>query len=177
DFEDGEAQDFTAVSGTWAVENAQYHTTPEKGSNAISVINLGQALPENVEFGATINSLKSGGYWTNSFVVFDYHNENDFKFAGNFIGNKIWTIGEYKNGSVSRLVEKQGSIAANTDYALTLLMDENNLATLKIGGVQMATYQFGDDITEGKLGLGTFKAKARYDDVYLKEIDDAMGEL
>ena len=177
DFDDGEAQDFTAVSGAWTVENAQYHTTPEKGSNAISVINLGEALPENVEFGATINSLKSGGYWTNSMVVFDYHNENDFKFAGTFVGNKIWTIGEYKNGGFSRLVETRASIAANTDYALTLLLDENNLATLKIGGEQMATYQFGDDITEGKLGLGTFNAKARYDDVYLKEIDDAMGEL
>ena len=75
------------------------------------------------------------------------------------------------------MVETRASIAANTDYALTLLLDENNLATLKIGGEQMATYQFGDDITEGKLGLGTFNAKARYDDVYLKEIDDAMGEL
>ena len=177
DFNDGEAQDFTAVSGVWAVENAQYHTSPNKGTNGIAVINLGEALPENVEFGATINALKASGYWTNSMIVFDYHTENDFKFAGTFIGNKIWTIGEYKNGSFSRLVETRASIAANTDYALTLLLDENNLATLKVGDEQMATYQFGDDITEGKLGLGTFNAKARYDDVYLKEIDDALGEL
>ena len=177
DFEDGEAQDFTAISGTWAVENSQYNATPQLGTNAISVINVGEALPENIEFGATVHALKGSGYWTNTMVFFDYHTADDFKFAGTFAGSQSWTIGEYSNGNIVQRTSIRDSIAANTDYALTLLLDENNLATLKIGGEQMATYQFGDDITEGKLGLGTFNAKARYDDVYLKEIDDAMGEF
>jgi hypothetical protein len=173
-FNDGAADDFAAVAGTWEVVDSQYRLNAQ-GADGISVLTLAEDVPENFEIGVTMNVAGVSGFAKNAFVVFDYISEDDFKFAGGLVGGGRWTIGEYVNGSRRFLTRTGGQMATDTDIAISLLY-EDNTATLKSGGESVLEWQFDDAGNDGKFGLLAINALVDFDDFYAKAVDAAMGE-
>ncbi len=174
DFNDGAADDFAAVAGTWAVVNSQYSLNAQ-GADGISVLTLAEDVPEDFEIGVTMNVSSTSGFAKNAFVVFDYISADDFKFAGALVGGGRWTIGEYVNGSRRFLTKTGGQMATDTDLAISLLY-QGNTATLKSDGDSVLEWQFSDAGNDGKFGLLAINAQVEFDDFYAKAVDAAMGE-
>ncbi|MGY8732711.1 MAG: Ig-like domain-containing protein, partial [Pirellulales bacterium] len=174
DFNDGVADDFAAVGGTWEVVNSQYSLNAHN-ANGISVLTLAEDIPEDFEIGVTMNVAGISGFAQNAFIVFDYISADDFKFAGALVGGSRWTIGESLNGSLKVLTKTNGQMAADTDLAISLLY-QGNKATLKSGGESVLDWQFNDAGNDGKFGLFAINAQVQFDDFYAKAVDAVMGE-
>ncbi|MBT4694213.1 MAG: cadherin-like domain-containing protein, partial [Planctomycetaceae bacterium] len=174
DFNDGTADDFAAVEGTWEVVNSEYSLNSQ-GKDGISVLTLAEDIPEDFEIGVTMNVAGISGFYRNAFVVFDYISEDDFKFAGALVGGGRWAIGEYVNGSRRFLTRTDGQMATDTDLAISLLY-QGNTATLKSDGESVLEWQFSDAGNDGKFGLLAINAQVEFDDFYAKAVDAAMGE-
>jgi hypothetical protein len=174
DFNDGVADGFAAVKGSWEVVNSQYSLNAQ-GTDGISVLTLAETVPEDFEIGVTMNVAGISGFAQNAFIVFDYISTNDFKFAGALVGGKRWTIGEYSNGSRRFLSRTSGQMAADTDLAISLLY-QGQKATLKSDGESVLEWQFSDAGNDGQFGLFAINAQVEFDDFYAKAVDAAMGE-
>ncbi|MEZ6048106.1 MAG: hypothetical protein R3C11_21520 [Planctomycetaceae bacterium] len=45
---------------------------------------------------AVVTSVSGPNRWMDGFLIFDYQNENDFKYAGMYTGQNQWVIGHYQ---------------------------------------------------------------------------------
>jgi len=75
---------FYVDSGLWNVENGALKVSAESlGGDAASVFHVDEVLPSYFEIQATITMEKpTSGWKANSYVIFDYYGQYDFKFAG-----------------------------------------------------------------------------------------------
>src|SRR5207247_7836556 len=95
DFNDGSLQAFAVDSGSWAVTNGQLQVAVGSlGQEAAAVYYVDKYLPTFYEIVATLSSGKpTGGWSSNSYVLFDYWSPTDFKFAGFDTANNKMVIG------------------------------------------------------------------------------------
>ena len=146
----------------------RYHVTPEKGQFGVALANIGEALPSEFSAAAILNGQGGGnGYWSNAFVIVDYQDNENFKFAGSFIGGNIWTIGEVIDGTIHRRAEHLETVNTGTDYHVKADVLGKTL-TLLVDGTAKKSYTFSDPLHDGKVGIGTINARASFDDIVIK---------
>ncbi|MDB5978261.1 MAG: hypothetical protein JWR07_5021, partial [Nevskia sp.] len=177
-FDDGGAQGFVAVSGSWAVTNKRYQVSSTTSSNdAISLFNEADTvIPSYFEMQATINAVKPlAGVKANTYLIFDFQSATDFKFAGiNISTNKIEIGHRTASGWV---VDKStpGQFKAGTDYIVMLAVNDVT-ATLTIGSQSLSyTYAARIDslgvrhgMQDGLVGIGANGASAQIDNVVVQ---------
>jgi len=75
---------FAPDSGNWTVQNGVLQVSAtSSNSDAVAVYQVGDALPVYFEVLGKIQSIKpTGGWKADSYLIFDYIKEDDFKFAG-----------------------------------------------------------------------------------------------
>ncbi|MEC7565167.1 MAG: hypothetical protein VX738_05730, partial [Planctomycetota bacterium] len=171
DFNDGLADDFTVKSGTFEVVGNRYDGTPSSTStNAISVVDLTVPIPDRVKFQATANMQNISGFLRTAVFVFDYVDANNYKYAGANGSRGKWFMNEVTNGSLRGLTSKSSSISVSQDYALELRM-EGNLVQLYANDELQLSHDFGNEnLRNGKLGVGTIRGIASFDNVRIAEI-------
>src|SRR6185295_12174816 len=78
------ASGFAPDSGKWTVQNGALQVSADSPSgDAVSVFEIGDALPGYFEVQASVVAVKPVGGWAaNSYLIFDYQGKSDFKFAG-----------------------------------------------------------------------------------------------
>ena len=109
---------------------------PEEFSMSTSVV----PHPDNPRANA-------GGY-----LVFDYVNAKNYKYAGILGGKKTAVIAEIRNGRYVPLKSKFIGKPDNYEYNLKLLIHKNQVRLL-INDTHYLSRQFTDDISTGNLGL------------------------
>lgn len=186
-FDDGTAGGLTAVQGTWQViadpaadhaGDRSYLGRADSGKNAIALGPARGALPQSIEVTATINADNPvpGKQWSNGFILFDYIDAANFKFAGTFFAKDQWVIGRAAKNADGYVIDKVFSeqIDTLTDYGMKLTLTGNTatLSVLKNGEYrEVVSRQYsGDDLRDGRIGVGTFRATARFDDFTVREI-------
>ncbi|MEA1863700.1 MAG: Calx-beta domain-containing protein [Euryarchaeota archaeon] len=150
---------FTATGGQLAI------SSETQDDVAAAVFVLDDYLPSYYEVMATFNLDKpTGGWKSNGYVIFDYYNDVDFKFAGiNVSTNKI------EMGYVDELgwhyVERSTvpvQIKPKQNYTVTVAVNGNNV-TVAVAGVNWFTYDYeprydamGEPIplNQGMVGVG-----------------------
>jgi len=163
DFEDGFADFLEVQSGNWQVNAGSYETTPTVGTDAVSLLKLADPLPPDVSVAATISSLPgSRGYYSNAVVIFDYQSPTNFKYAGGFMGTDYWRIGHVEGGSWVHDESVPQRLISMTDYDIEVLLNGSTV-TLLAGGQVKATFDFGESLTDGAVGLGTHNAVSKFD--------------
>ena len=170
-FNDAQAQDFSAQDSAWGVTGDAYEVSTS-ADPSVSVVSYDATGLSTANISATIEGL--GGNWQNGFIVFDYNSLTDFKFAGAFFGANLWRIGHYTASGPVHDVEVSESLALSTVYNAEVRLD-GTVATLFIGGVEKASFDFGEDLLAGTAGLGVMQAHSRFDDFSINSIGGAIG--
>ncbi|MHC4405293.1 MAG: S8 family peptidase, partial [Planctomycetota bacterium] len=170
DFEDGQADNFLARSGVWRVDEGRYQVTPLTDGDGVSTARIEGALPAELEVQTTFNAEPNvGGRYSDAFVIFDYQGPADFKFAGAYVGSDKWVIGHRTSSTWIVDASVVEVIDANTDYRLDVLIRAGGEVTLSVGGVEKVSHQFSGPLDDGEVGLGTWDAVSRFDDVMVRE--------
>ncbi|MDE0819393.1 MAG: hypothetical protein OSA92_17185, partial [Pirellulaceae bacterium] len=185
DFNDGVADDFSVASGTFEVVNNAYDATPNSTrSNAFSLVDLTVPLPNKVRMETTVNMKNISGYLRTGLIVFDYVDASNYKYVGANASRGKWFMNELKNGSLRGLESKSESIQADTNYEFEMRM-EGNVVSFYVDEQLKMTHDFGtENLRDGKLGVGTQRGIASFDNVRIAEIlprpeatDDAVATL
>ncbi|KAA5540912.1 S8 family serine peptidase [Roseiconus nitratireducens] len=169
DFSDGTADNFQPQTPGWSVSGGAYQVDAFTGANAFSTLQVDGALPADLELRATANvHAPSGSQSSNALLVFDYHNENDFKFVAAYAGTDQWVIG-VRGAGWTTVAETSEAVETNVDYDMQVVIEDGSSVTLLVDGVVKATHTFADSVTDGVLGLGTLNASVHFDDLVVQE--------
>jgi hypothetical protein len=174
DFEDGTADYFEPRTGIWDVTAGRYEATP--AGDAITTIRTEQPLPPDLQLQAVINaSPVSGSFYSNAYLIFDYQSPTDFKFAGASVGSGKWVIGHRSGTKWTTVASVAGSISSSTDYDIEIVIRDDSQVTLYVNGAPQTNYMFTGSLTDGEVGLATWNAFSRFDDVALQPFVSGMG--
>jgi Ca2+-binding RTX toxin-like protein len=186
-FNDGAAQGFLADSGTWSVVNGRYQVAPVSlGQDAVSVFYVDQYIPNYFELSATINAVKPlAGYKANAYLIFDYQDKDNFKFAGINVSTNKLEMGYHDKTGWHVLVQQPNttSLKTGTDYNVFLAVN-GSAATLIVNNKTTLSYNFAPRIdadgtkhfaNEGMVGLGAANGKAQIDNVTMQRLKPTMA--
>ncbi len=167
DFEDDEAEYFQVRIGGWSVTNGRYRAVPN--GNALATIRIADPLPSDLSLQATINgNAVQGSLYSNAFVIFDYQNENEFKFAGTKFGSSEWVIGHRNGTSWTVDASIVDPLQAATDYNLEVVIQNDSQVTLLADGVAKTSYTFSASLSDGSVGVGTWNAESYFDNIVVQ---------
>jgi hypothetical protein len=135
-FNDGGAQGFSLISGTWANLNGRYQVSSDGSPNSEGMGLFDQSntvIPTYFEMQVTMNAARpTGGRKANGYLIFDYQSPTDFKFAGlNISTNKVeighrtanqWVVDAWQNSN----------LRAGIDYVVFAKVDGGRL-TISVG--------------------------------------------
>jgi hypothetical protein len=175
-FNDGTFNAFAPDSGSWKVEQGALKVSAQSlGGDAVAVFFVGDALPAYFEIAASISVDKPTSGWKgNSYIIFDYYGEKDFKFAGLDVSLNKLVMGH--RDATGWIVDKQApflsSLKANTAYNMLLAINGVN-ATLLIDNktVFSFTYKprvidgFSFGLNYGMVGVGSDNSRGVFDNV------------
>ncbi|WP_407493414.1 hypothetical protein [Pseudooceanicola sp. MF1-13] len=167
----GNAQGFAATAGTWQVQSGSFDADPViLGEEAVSLFHLGEQQPEYMELLATVNMEKDKQGWgSNGFVIFDYQDENTFKFAGVDAATDKIQIGERTIDGWNVLTQSNMQMRDGTNYNLTVALN-GTLATIYVNGQNATSHNFGDPLNDGYIGLATNGARASFDNWQVQKL-------
>ena len=162
---------FAADVGAWTVAAGEYEAVPAANvDESVSIFHLDQYQPTCMEILATVNVDKDKAGWkSNAYVLFDFQSYTDFKFMGIDVGLDKLRIGHRTvDGWV---VDAQGvmQLKDHRDYDLTGVLF-GSVATIWVDGERSLSFDFGEALNDGLLGLGTDGAVARFDDYQVQKL-------
>ena len=159
DFNTGSADRFTEVSGNWVVGGGRYAATPATpGQDTIARIDLTDSLWADYAVETVANLGAADG---NAVIIFDYQSSTNFKFAGAFGNVNQWQIGHRTAGGWVVDLMQSATIEAATNYDLTLRV-EGTVAALLVEGAETVSFDFGQPLNDGLLGIGTADAASSF---------------
>jgi PKD repeat protein len=158
DFNDGNANGWTAATGTWTVVSNQLDGSSSGGPHR----NISPAGDVGVGTISVDWTSLTGQSYTNGMVVFAYQDEQNYRVADFRDGSNNWFIKEYVNGSVSTKAQFSENINTNQQYSMVVDIAASGLVTVSADGVQKVSYNFGNVIT-GKVGVAIQNSHSRFD--------------
>ncbi|MEZ6048657.1 MAG: hypothetical protein R3C11_24385 [Planctomycetaceae bacterium] len=143
------------------------HSYTNSTTPLAAVLKTSNLLPEVFEIGATVTALDRSGYWLDGFLVFDFQDINDFKYAGFLAGQNKWLIGHYQGNfnntvAVTSWTGSGRRILAETPYDLHVRIDGSR-AYLSVDGELIAQGDFGTPLNHGGVGMATRSAQSLFD--------------
>ena len=171
---------FSADSGKWAVQNGALQVSASSlHGDAVSVFDVGgDPLPSYFEMQASVLAVKPTSGWNaNSFLIFDYQNKADFKFAGLDVSLNKLVMGhrDATGWHVDDQASVQAGLKANTYYNMLLAVNGVN-ATLVVNNNMVFTYTFQPRIIDGysyglnagMVGVGSNNSQGAFDNVVVQ---------
>jgi glucose/arabinose dehydrogenase len=171
DFGDGEARHFAPVVGTWLVDSeTAYRAAPAvSDGDAISLLPATIQLPREWHASVTIQSDPTPGYYRNGYIVFDYVDPTNFKYAGLRVAAGRWVIGQRTAAGWRDLAWVPAEITGRGGHALRLNVD-GNAATIVVGGEPLVRHEFASPPSGGRLGLATERSRTTFDDLVVSRL-------
>ena len=129
---------FTPLNETqWSTPNVNGSTVYQVDSSGggglgLAVADINQPIPERFEIKVDVLSVGGPNRWHDGFVIFDYVDGNNFKYAGSFVGQNQWVVGHYQGHWGNRIAQVDWddvgrSIDPNEVYQLHLIIDGNDV--------------------------------------------------
>jgi len=187
DFNNNSLDIFVRDKGNATVANGQLAVSSASKSTVASLVyNLDQYLPIYYEVKAKLTADKPlSGYKANAYIVFDYHSDIDFKYAGiNISTNKI-EMGYADATGLHQVVQSSGGpvqIKPNLAYNVLVAVNGTNVSVV-INGVAFFTYTFAPLLDEqgapiplnkGYVGILFDGAAGKVDDFAVQVLPPAL---
>jgi Ca2+-binding RTX toxin-like protein len=170
------ADGFSPDSGKWTVQNGALQVTADSlGGDAVSVFQIGDALPGYFEVQASVLAIKPTGGWNaNSYIIFDYQGKIDFKFAGLDVSTNKLVMGhrDASGWHVDEQSSVKGGLKSDTYYNMLLSVNGLN-ATLVIDNQMAFTHTYAPRVVAGYsyglnwglVGVGSNNARGAFDNI------------
>jgi len=180
-FNSGTFEGFFTDSGVFTVENAALSVSAESlGEDAASVFHVDEFIPTYFELRATITAVKpTAGWKSNAFVIFDYQNEHDFKFAGINVGIDKVQMG--RRTETGWIVDVQAKAKTKPGVAYNMLVAINGtVVTVVLDGKELFSYAFDprvdDDgyvhgLNAGMVGFGSDNSRGTFDNMAVQVLE------
>jgi Ca2+-binding RTX toxin-like protein len=174
---------FAVDSGKWSVQSGALQVSAESTvSDAVAVYNVGAQLPGYFEMQASLKVLKpTAGWKANSYLVFDYLDDKDFKFAGIDVATNKLVIG-HRDGSGWH-VDKQTNLQVKPDQFYNAILAVNGVnATIVIDNNTSLTQTYAPRVVDGYsyglnwgfVGVGTDKSRGAFDNIRVQTLPDQI---
>ncbi|MBI4292469.1 MAG: LEPR-XLL domain-containing protein [Betaproteobacteria bacterium] len=181
-FNDGTLSGLAVDSGSFTVSGGALKVSAESlGKDAAAVFYVDEQLPSYYEFLASVKVEKpTAGWKANSFLIFDYFDSTDFKFAGVDISTNKLVIG-YRDASGWQVVKDAPSLLkAGITYNMAVYVNGTNV-TLIVDNKTIMSYTFGQRMIDGEgyglnmgmLGLGSDNSRGSFDNVVVQRVPPA----
>jgi Ca2+-binding RTX toxin-like protein len=175
-FDNSSTSGFFADSGVWKSSGGVLQVAAESiGGDAVSVFHVGDALPGYFEIQASVMAIKpTSGWKANSYIIFDYQSEHDFKFAGIDVAISKLVMG-HRDAS-GWVVDKQavvtGGVKADRYYNILVAINGVN-ATLRVDNKLLFTHTYQPRIEDGyafglntgMVGVGSDNSRGAFDNI------------
>jgi len=175
-FDDSEANDFSPLAGTWLVNEASaYQGAPRTaGGDSVSLLPATVRLPSSWNASVTIRTDFVVNASRNGFIIFDYVNPTNFKYAGVRVAAGLWVIGQRTAAGWEDRAALPGAFDPARPLAVRLIAD-GSVTTLFVDGVPRIQHDFGGSWGGGRLGLGTNDGRTAFDDFVVTRRDEPPG--
>jgi len=181
-FNDGTTSGFAVDNGAFAVANGKLSVAAASlGLEATAVLPLDDQLPSYYEILANVSVVKpTAGWRANSYIVYDYFDADDFKFAGiNISTNKV-EIGYHDASGWHVVKDTPKQLKYDTSYNLMVAVNGTNV-TVVLDNTNMVSYTFaprtieGEDygLNMGMVGLGSDDARGTFDNFTVQRVPPA----
>ena len=174
-FDGGTAPQFSPASPQkWSVVDGHYIVDSTGSvSPQTSTVDFTREIFGSFELMAKLRSMGGLNEWNTGFLIFDYKNENDFKYAGMFAGQNQWVIGHYQGNWGNRFAvvdwdDSGQKILAGKDYQLHLHIEGNHVKLL-VDGLPVASAWFEGNVQGGKVGLAATNSVTFFDHFQVAE--------
>lgn len=150
-----EIQEPFPYRGTWQ-RGDDYTITGSTGDKAILL------APRSFRQGqmrARFNTDPNGD-WKNGFFIFDFVDENNFKYAGAWEGRDEWVIGEMVNNQRRDLVLTPGTIPTGQYFDMALDIHPSGYVVLHGNNEKVAEWKF--DALNSQVGLFNMRGNTSY---------------
>jgi len=173
-FNDGSMDGFFVAAGKFSVANAALQVAADSPQgDAIAVYHVGDALPGYFEVQVSMSMSKPIQGWKgNSYIIFDYVSDSDFKFAGIDVSNNKLVIGH--RAAWGWAVDKQTPFQAKADIVYNMLLAVNGVnATIVVDNKASLTHTFqprmvdgfSQGLNYGLLGMGSDSSRGTFDNI------------
>ena len=184
DFNNGQLQGFATDSGRFSVSGGALTVTAASNNGDAVAVFEPQQLPTYFELKATVTVDKpTAGWKANAYLIFDYQNEMDFKFAGLDVSTSKLVMG-HRDASgwiIDTQVSVKAGLKIGTAYNLLLavngttvtLVSNNAVAfshTYAARVIEGVTYGFN----YGAYGFGSNQARGKFDNFALQVLPPAI---
>ena len=139
---------------------------------------MDRTLPISYQVGADVRFAKATGGWSaNAYVIFDYVDPTDFKFAGVDQSTNKAVVGHRTTSGWA--VDVQGSITGGVkpDTTYAVLVTVNGLVvSVSVDGRELLTYQYDPRYLDGRayglnmglVGVGSDNARGTFDNLVVQ---------
>ena len=175
-FDDPSMTGFFADSGLWQVSDGALQVSAESlNGDAVSVFHVGDQLPGYFELQASIMMEKATAGWNaNAYLIFDYQNEQDFKFVG--IDDSINKLVMGHRDASGWHVDEQGVVLGGVkpDQWYNMLVAINGVSvTLVVNNQHVFSHTYEPKIIDGYafglnygyVGVGSDNARGSFDNI------------
>jgi hypothetical protein len=178
DFDDAAADHFSPAVGNWHLVDGHYQVTPAIGQTGASVLLLSGEVPEDVEVGVTFEADPIvPDRFTNGVIIFDYHSETDFKYAGGFLNRDVWVIGHRTTGGWIDDVFVSATLEPLTEYNMRIVIEDGSTVTLFSDDTILASHSYGDSLIDGAIGLGSNNSVTRFDNFGVADLSPPVSSI
>jgi len=171
DFE-ANASGLVRVAGDWTLADGRFHAVPGADNDALTIISDLGPLSRNVSISATIKIPVETDVNRNGLVIFDYQSPTDFKFASIHTSSGKWRIGNHDADGWHFLAQLAERIAFNLDHELRVEL-RGSVATVFGNNAEKVSFDFGESLSDGAIGLGTKHGEASFGSLQVTSIVDA----
>jgi Ca2+-binding RTX toxin-like protein len=178
-FNDGTPSGFAVDSGSFAVVNGKLSVSAASlGLEATAVLPLDDQLPGYYEVLATVSVEKpTAGWKANSYIVFDYFDADDFKFAGINASTNEVEIGYHDAAGWHVVKDVPKQLKAGTSYNMMVAINGTNV-TLVLDNKSVLSYTFAPRVIDdyayglnlGLVGLGSDNSRGTFDNFTVQRV-------
>ncbi|MDC7221398.1 MAG: Ig-like domain-containing protein [Spirochaetales bacterium] len=146
----------TSDSTVWEFSDTSFTLYNPNSTNRIALIEFAGSLDENYSLDTSLLSIEDDtATYKNGFIIFDYQDEDNYKFVRAHVKADKWQIGEYIDGSLTNNSYLSEDISDTEYNSLELIVtgDEGMTAELWSDGEMKLSYDFDDALNDGRFGL------------------------
>jgi Ca2+-binding RTX toxin-like protein len=181
-FNDGTLSGLAVDSGSFTVSGGALQVAADSlGKDATGVFTLDEQLPSYYEFLASIKVDKATAGWkANSYLIFDYFDKTDFKFAGVNISTNKLEMGYHDASGWHVVKDAPSQLKAGISYNVGVYVNGTNV-TLIVDNKAIMNYTFGQRMIDGVgyglnmglIGLGSDNSRGSFDNVVVQRVPPA----